>query len=65
MDHKILKTLDEDLDNLKISMFNTKTFRLNDDDIVLLKALNGKFKDVVGLVNYMARNQSELSAKTS
>jgi len=62
---KILKTLDDAEFNLKISMFNTKTFKLNDDDIVLLKALNGKFKDVVGLVNYMARNQSELSAKTS
>ena len=65
MNHQILKDIDKDLDALKESMYTQNSLKLEDTDLVLLKALNEKFKDVVGLVNYLARNQSELCTTTS
>jgi len=60
MDYSVLKSLDKDLDSLKQSMYKQNSLKLEDKEVIILKAINEKFKDVVGLANYLIRNQSEL-----
>ena len=62
---QVLKTLDKDLDDLKESIYEQDSLRLEKDDIVILKAINEKFKNIVGLVNYLAKNQHELCTTPS
>ena len=64
MNRKILKTLDKDLDSLKEEIYQQNTLKLCDDDKIILKAINEKFKDVVGLINLLTRNERELCRTT-
>jgi len=65
MDYKVLETLDKDLDSLKKSIYEQNSLRLGEKDMIVLKAINQKINDIVGLVNYLVRNQYELCTKTS
>jgi len=65
MDHKVLKTLDKDLDSLKKAIYAQDSLRIEKDDMIVLKSINEKFKDVVGLLNFLSRNQCELCTTSS
>lgn len=65
MKKDILRSLDNDLEALKESVYQQNSLRLEKDDLIILKSINEKFKDIVGLINFIARNQHELCTANS
>lgn len=61
---EVLIDLDKDLDKLKKSLYSKDTLKLDEEDMIVLKSVNAKFKDIIGLINYLVRNQRELSTSS-
>lgn len=55
-----LKALDHDFDLLKKSMYEGDTLKVTQEDLTIIKSISSQYNDVIGLINYLVRNQSEL-----
>lgn len=58
-----LKELDKCLDTINEALVKRNTLAITKDDEVVLKSINNKYNSIVGLINYLYRNQNELCKK--
>lgn len=58
-----LRELDKCLDTINEALVKRNTLTITKDDEIVLKSINNKYNNIVGLINYLHRNQNELCKK--